>query len=138
MKKLIFVGCIAWAGMASATSPDAARAALLKACPGLVKYSADVELTDPVKQAANLSDEREQGWKEVYSVRARVNGSPRARPVIEYRAMGHTCTFDVEASKAAQISTAKTPCVSICLDRKIETSGANAYLGTDGKFTLAR
>ncbi|MGA0569626.1 hypothetical protein ACO2Q9_02775 [Variovorax sp. VNK109] len=130
--KLVFAFALAAVSFAAtATTEQDARGALQKACPGLATYASDLTVSSAAKQPASLTDQREKGWRDVYSFKVRVNPAASGRLLTEYRAQGQTCTFDVEASKVATVAVAKSACLSVCRDKQF-TAGMSGYLGTDG------
>lgn len=97
---------------------DKAIASFQRICPGIRKYSGDLSQGEAVKmQSANLTDERELGWKKSVSIGIVVSDSPRIIPS-NYKATGHHCHFAVGVSAPFGVSISKRPCIAICLDKK--------------------
>lgn len=95
---------------------------LNKLCPGLSRYGDDLFQHETAKIGeANLSDQRERGWKRAVTVELKVSDQPKAIPSSFYSA-GHTCYFDVGVAAPIGVSISKRPCVSICLDKKTDNA----------------
>lgn len=110
--------------ISQADAVDAARAveSFNKTCPGIRRYSEDLSQGAPVKiSPANLTDERERGWKKSASVEIVVANPARNIPA-DFHAAGNRCYFDLGVSEPFGVSISKRACISICLDKKAEQS----------------
>ena len=102
---------------------SAARS-LVASCPGVARYWGDLVQNSEARFApANLSDERDRGWKKVVRIELSVAERPQAIPPA-YKAAGHRCYYDVGLEHPAGVSIAKAPCVAICLDKQSSTPSA--------------
>lgn len=134
--KLALLFC-ALVGSASAATPEDARKGLDAACPGLKTHAADLKIDAPVKGSASLDAQRDRKWTEVYTINVRVSDKPAGKLVGQYRAQGQSCWFEVEASKASEVSVAKSACQAICRDKAF-SAGSVAYFGVNGSEDLKR
>jgi len=107
-------------GLADSEVRELASAArsLVAACPGMARYWGDLVQNGETRFApANLSDERDRGWKKVVRIELSVSERPQVIPPA-YKAAGHRCYYDVGLEQPAGVSIAKAPCVAICLDKQ--------------------
>lgn len=118
-------------GSAGAATPADARKSLDAACPGLNAHAADLKFDAPVKGPASMDAQRDRKWSETYTITVRVSDKPAGKLVGQYRAQGQACHFEIEATKAAEVSVAKSPCQAICRD-KVYGAGTTAYFGVNG------
>lgn len=133
MKEIMLIAMLA-AGAAMASEAVDPRRTLHTACPGLAKYSEEIQLKDPVKQDADLTLQREKGWAQVYSVRAVVSDQPKAMLAAGIKAQGQWCTFDVDARNGQMVAVSKVACMSVCVGEVLQNVGKPyvGYFGTDG------
>lgn len=103
---------------------------LNKLCPGVSRYGDDLFQHETAKIGeANLTDQRERGWKRAVTVELKVSDSPKTIPAAFY-ASGHTCYFDVGVTAPIGVSISKRPCISICLGKKTDTASPVFIPGT--------
>lgn len=125
---------------APSVTPNAAvTAALIAACPGLEAHARDIVLSNPERTVADATIARERGWTNVYNVAVEVIAKPSPRVANEFKAIGQTCTFSIDASKLDTVAVSKSACMAICKD-KVPSSPSPylAYFGVDGSEQLMR
>lgn len=137
LKLVLAFSAAAIVGSAFAVTPEEARKGLDAACPGLKAHAADLRIEAPTKGAASLDAQHDRKWTEAYLIMVRVSDKPSGKLVGQYRAQGHSCYFEIEATKAAEVSVAKSACQAICRDKSY-SSGAVAYFGVNGSEELKR
>jgi hypothetical protein len=137
LKTVVAMATMAVMASAFAATPGEARKGLDAACPGLKTHAADLKIDAPTKGPASMDAQRDRKWGEAYTIAVRVSDKPAGKLVGQYRAQGQSCSFEVEATKAAEVSVAKSACQAICKDKPYST-GAVAYFGTDGAEELKR
>ena len=82
---------------------------VLKACPGLQKYAADMQFAG-VENNFSFAPPDAQRIDIVF----KVSDQPRSIPS-EYKAMGHSCYYSVNRSGNG-LAISKSPCTAICRD----------------------
>lgn len=108
---------------------------LQEMCPGVKKFSRELQLSGAVKRNADLTSQREKGWKQVYSVKVQVAGQPTSILQAGIKAQGQVCTFEVEAQNMQEVAVSKTACMSICAGELLQNIGRPyvAYFGQNGQ-----
>lgn len=115
------------------------NSALFTACPGLKVHKNDVVLSAPKLEIADLTTQRELGWKKVFNFTATVSDKPANRLANEFKATGNVCIFAVEAEKQQVVAVSKRSCMAVCKD-KLPTGKLPyiAYYGVAGDEQLMR
>lgn len=109
-------------------------AVLQQVCVGLKSHAPDVVLGMPVVQAADMTTQRQRGWKTVHAVAVTVSKAPSARVAGDFKAAGQQCQFDVSMDMKT-VAISKRPCMALCKDHAgsgIEGNPYLAYFGVDG------
>jgi len=141
MKHRTIAASIAALALTAAHAADPA-AALLQACTGLGKYSADVTLSPPVLVPADLTSQRLRGWSEVHTIKGIVSARPSAKVAGDFKAAGQRCQFDVSVDLKT-VAVSKRACMALCKGESYATISKNgvpsvAYFGVDGSEQFNR
>lgn len=133
MRTLLLIGALIATPVMADESTDPSTA-LLEVCPGIGRFSRDLQVGVPVKRDADLTTQREKGWKQVYSVRVQVSAQPRSILRAGINAQGDVCTFDMDAKTMREVAVSKKACMSICAGELLQNTGKPyvAYFGKNG------
>ncbi|MDR2187008.1 MAG: hypothetical protein LBE62_03025 [Azonexus sp.] len=117
-------------GLSDADMPKitAASVALVKSCPGVVKYWDDLAQQGFTSSTHADSDDAEQmGWDKVVAIEMAVSDKPKSIPV-EWNARGEHCFFRIGTEYPPGVSITKTPCIAVCLDKAVPAKTNNTVI----------